>query len=341
MAWYNDAWAYRVAVTVQGTTKVPGNLTDYPMFVDLSNIQTGHGFWGHVKTDGGDIRATLSDGITEVPVEVVSINIGTEVGEVHLKITGTLTGLANTIIYLYYGNALASIPLASSTYGSENVWTDYLGVWHMDDESDSSSSGLDGTLVNSAVMSSSDGQLSGNSLQIAGGTTDSRMTYTEQFLTDYSIAAWIKRGNTGNSHIGVLGDTDYMWWRWVSSTAWRVVFNNSGDKYTPVYFNAVQNQWIHYVFTRSGTTNTVYVDGVQEDATSTNHTAVLGLNSWGSDAHTSINGNFDEGRIAASEFSDDWALTTYNNQSSPSTFYSIGSEEENASLVLNITVASF
>jgi len=327
MAWYDNLWSNRAKITIQGTTKVPGNLTDFTVFIDLSDFSTGHGFWNSVASDGKDIRVTLSDETTEVPVEIVSIDVGAEAGEIHFKVTGTLIGLVDTYFYLYYGNSLTSMPSASSTYGSDNVWTDYSGVWHMDSVNDSTSNSNDGTLVNSASISSSDGVLSGSSLNVAAGTGDSRMTFTEEALTNYSISAWIKRGNTGASHIGVLGDTDYMWWRRMSSTVWRVVFNNSGDKYTPVYFNAVQDQWIHYVFTRSGTTNTVYVDGVQEDSTSTDHTAIFNLTSWGCDTHASINGNFDEGRISTSVFSDDWALTTYNNQSSPSTFYSIGDEE--------------
>lgn len=326
MAWYDNDWSNRFKVTIDNT-KVSADLTDYTVYLELADIGAGHGFWGNVNSDGSDIRITKSDETTEVPREIVNIDTTGKTGEVYFKASGTLSSTADTDFWVYYGNAGASEPAADSTYGSENVWTDYLAVWHLDSVNDSTASGLNGTLTNSATIDTSDRAFgSGDSLNVTAGASDSRMTFTSQNLTDFTIHSWIKRGSTGSSHIGVFGDTDYMWWRYYSSTAWRIVWNNSGDKYSGVYWSAVQGQWINYVWTRSGSTNTMYVDGSQEDSTWSEGSSI-DLSSIGSTAFVSINGNFDEVRIATSSFSSDWVSTNNNNQSDSSNFYTIGAEE--------------
>jgi len=72
MAWYNSSWLYRKKITID-KDKVDANLTDYPVYLDLSTL--GSDFFNNVKSGGGDIRITTSDGTTEVPREVVSVKI--------------------------------------------------------------------------------------------------------------------------------------------------------------------------------------------------------------------------------------------------------------------------
>ncbi|HLN18804.1 MAG TPA: hypothetical protein VK255_01375, partial [Patescibacteria group bacterium] len=76
-AWYNASWGYRVKVTVNAA-QVPSTQTNFPVYVNLANLPAG--FFSHVRSDGGDIRITKSDGTTELPREVVSINVGSTAG---------------------------------------------------------------------------------------------------------------------------------------------------------------------------------------------------------------------------------------------------------------------
>ena len=62
--WYNACWLYRIKLTIQAS-KVDADLTDYPIYVDLSNLPSD--FHNNVKSDGGDIRVTKADGVTELP----------------------------------------------------------------------------------------------------------------------------------------------------------------------------------------------------------------------------------------------------------------------------------
>ena len=130
--WFDAAWSYRQAL-VQDHTKVPNNdQVDFKCYLDLNNMSSG--FFSHVKSDGGDIVVTTSDGTTQVPLEVVYVNTGGSKGEIHFKCT--LSHVSDTTFYVYYGNSGASQPSASSTYGSQNVWNGsitYRGVWHLKD----------------------------------------------------------------------------------------------------------------------------------------------------------------------------------------------------------------
>lgn len=83
-------------------TKVPSDLTDYVVYVNLADlVKAGADIFDLCRSDGGDIRATKSDGTTELAVEVVSINTTTKVGELYIKYTGTLSSTTDTVIRIY------------------------------------------------------------------------------------------------------------------------------------------------------------------------------------------------------------------------------------------------
>jgi hypothetical protein len=88
------------------------------------------------------------------------------------------------------------------------------------------------------------------------------------------------------------------------------------------------------VFDRSGPTNKVYVDGsLQTLTTGTRSASGLGNFSnsslyFMSRAASSLNaaGTLDEVRLSTIERSASWTATEYNNQNSPGTFITMGSE---------------
>ncbi|GEM_PF-2662845 len=321
--WFDSDWPFRVDINIQAA-EVDETVTNFPVYVNLASLPTD--FWDRIQSSG-EIRVTASDGTTEMPREIVSFtdNGSSGSGEMYFK-ANSISSSSNTTFYVYYGNGTASgVEPTTGTdgYDEDDTWDSaFNGVWHFEDTTDSTSNGLDGTHTTGSAIASS-GQY-GNQLSLTG--TNSRMSFTEQDLTDYTISAWIKRGDTGNSHLGVMGETDYMWWRYQSPTSRRVVFNNVSDKYTSTYWNPVQDEWIHYTFTRSGTTNKVYVNGIQKDEDTTAHTDTFSVGSWGSD-WSGIKGDFDEGRIQDTARSADWVSTEYNNLNAPASFYLVGSHE--------------
>ena len=214
--WFDPAWTYRKKITIDNT-KVDADQTDFPVYVDLADL--GADFFANVESsggdDGGDIRVTNSDGTTELPREIVAINVGTQTGELHFE-ADFLSSTVNTDFYIYYGNAAASEPLASSTYGSEEVWANgYVGVWHLDESptnggthSDSTSNGHSGTWndVDGFGNSNATGQLDG--ADDFDGSDDYIQTTSNELQTvnNLTLSAWFKADSTAQSHILWQGD---------------------------------------------------------------------------------------------------------------------------------------
>jgi len=88
-SWYNSSWLRRVKVTILAS-KVDGDLTDYPVYVDLSKLPSDFHTYCN-QTDARDIRVTKQDGVTELPREVVFYDSATDTGELHFKYTGVLS----------------------------------------------------------------------------------------------------------------------------------------------------------------------------------------------------------------------------------------------------------
>ena len=125
--WYNENWNYRKKITIN-YTKVEETLTNFPVYVDLSLL--GNDFFSNVRADGGDIRITKGDGVTELAREIVEINTTAKIGELHF-IADEISDEQNTEFYIYYGNSEAEDYEPDDDYGSQNVWdSDYIGVWH-------------------------------------------------------------------------------------------------------------------------------------------------------------------------------------------------------------------
>ena len=350
VGWYDNAWSNRLKITVDNT-KVSADLTDFPVYINLDDIGTGHGFWTNVQADGDDIRITKSNGTTQVPVEIVNIDTSGKTGEVHFKADGTLSGSSDTSFYLYYGNASATRPAATATYGSENVWTNsYLRVYHMNEDPsgsapqmiDSTSNGDDATSEGS--MTSGDlisGQID-NSIDFDGSNDRIRgsTNTTIQGANGRTLSCWVRNDatnsdadtvvyigtDTGAGHgyglaVGVGGS--FNWSVWTHSSFYDVAGTQSST--------ADIGTWVKLDATYDGTTNRLYYNGSQDATTSTTaintQNSVIAMGDNNAD-NRDTDCALDEVRLSSVARSANWLSTEYNNQNTSSTFYTIGSEEE-------------
>jgi hypothetical protein len=127
--WHNKKWNYRVPITIPAN-KIPGEITDCPLYFDLSLIDSSH-FWENVQEGGADIRIVEENGVDWIPCEIVSCDKVSQTGEIYF-LASSLTTNANATWYLYYGNAQATMPLPEdSLCGSMAVWKDYWCVIHL------------------------------------------------------------------------------------------------------------------------------------------------------------------------------------------------------------------
>ena len=90
-------WPYRSSVTV--TNSVAAGLTDYQVQITLNN---GNFDFAMAKTDGSDIRITMSDGTSIIPFWIENWTQGTT-ASIWVKVP-IIPASGTATLYLYYGN---------------------------------------------------------------------------------------------------------------------------------------------------------------------------------------------------------------------------------------------
>jgi len=340
--WYDTNWEYRRKITIDHTKveDVADPSTTYANFPVLV-YATG---LSNIKADGADIRFTSSDGTTELPREIESYSGGTLYAWVKVTLTKDAGDADDDVIYMYYGNAAATEPAPGSAYGSQNVWdSNYKGVWHLSEDpsgpapqvEDSTSNDNDGTSQGSMttgdqVTGQIDGSLDFDGVNDFVGLPEPPASSTN--INTGSVFAWIKTSSAGTSWRGIvvkqwaygmyLYDNTFVIFDWTT-------FSNRSTG-----VNLADGSWHFVGFTfQSGTSDgtKLYIDGTEQlTATFTvanqNEGMVIGA---GDNPGTwqFFSGIIDEARISNLVRSPDWIKTEYNNQSSPSTFCSVGGEE--------------
>lgn len=340
-AWYNESWSYRKSITIDAD-QVSSTLTNFPVFVDLSDLTDLANF----KSDGSDIRITKSDGTTEVPFELVSFNQAGDTGELHFK-ADSISSSTDTTFYIYYGNSGASAYAADATYGSENVWTNsQAGVWHSaDDFTDSSGNVAEGSLVGDAAYTT--GKI-GQAMTF-DGTGDYATAGTFAAVgTDnaaYTISTWVNV-NTGEDdgniiHIsnGANGEGWCIPMIHADAGKFRLVSWIGGFPSTVAATGTYTKEtWYHVVhrWDSSGGLR-LYINGALDnsaaqasfDASGDGVAYIHPARSPGTCAENQgeFAGEVDEFRVYSRAISDAEIAAEYSNQNTPTTFYTIGSEE--------------
>jgi len=342
MAWFDSNWTYRLKLTVDNT-KVPGDLTDFPIAFNLDDIGTGHGFWSNVKSDGGDIRVTKSDGTTRVACEMYTIDTTAKTGEIYFTTDGTLSSSSNTDFYIYYGNGSGTKPSDSDTYGTYNVWdSNFVGVYHLGDSTAESVVSSTSQQVNEGTASSSATSTTG----VLGdgfdfnGSTDNIIfdTDVDTYLcptSALSFEVWFNADTKGQDVLlycrGDSTSKGYGLWFWNSYLRPSIGINgNPWTNLTYAMSNINTGTWYHAAATWDGSNAKLYVDGDEKDTYAiTGSISYFGTQmSFGTrNSGDDFDGTLDEIRISNAARSANWLLTTYNNISSSSTFYTIGTEE--------------
>ena len=197
-AWYPDSnWQYRKQITIQGSEVTGGPHASFPVLIQLA---TDADLAADAQDDGDDILFTSADETTKIPHEIESFNgsTGALVAWVKVDLNANPT---NTVIYMYYGYSSAS-----NQQNAGNVWSDYKGVWHLNeavsDEStagthyDSTSNNNDGTQHNNndATGKIARGQdFDGDNDYISVPSNSSL-----QPTTVVTLSGWIKLGSFGS-----------------------------------------------------------------------------------------------------------------------------------------------
>jgi hypothetical protein len=333
--WSLSNWPKRVKVTVN-KSQVNGSVTDFPVYVDLNGMPNS--FYTDIRSDGGDIRVTASDGITPLAREVVFVNPAQTTGELWFKAL-SLSSTSNADFYIYYGNPSGFEPPGASLLGKNSVWSNgFVAVYHMNTLVNGNASVLDSTVY--ANHGTPYGGMSAGSDLVAGktgtaidfdGSNDmiDMNNDAELQLSTGTVSSWIKTPDAGSSYRGIaikqaayghfLDSNTYIAYDWNAGA------NRSSGQ------NLADNNWHHTAFSfQSGVASgtRIYSDAVLR---ATSQITVLNQNvrfaiAAGTQAPTGLQlftGNIDEVRVANKIRNRNWITTEYNNQNNFSSFATI------------------
>ena len=340
--WYNTAWARRKLITVK-PGQVTGTQLNFPMLVsltsdgDLMASATATG-----QTSGNDILFTDSTGLALLPFEIESYSNGTLVAWV--KVPSLADG---SQVFLYYGNATAT-----TLQNKTGVWDiNHSLVMHYASSpalgSDSTIKGNNGTLSSNAPTATA-GKIGAavNFNNTAGAYCQVGSTVC-QSIRNTTPQSWPTQGGPLTMEFWINNAIPASNWQFVFEAidagatyalnfqyADYMIWSREGglqQAYTPAPTGV--GSWHHVVYTTTNTGPTgrvFYVDGVAVGYITGNADAsaavasynIGGLPNW---YHPFV-GSLDEFRVSTMARSAGWISTEYKNQSSPTTFYDVGSD---------------
>lgn len=335
-------------VTIDAT-KVSADLTDYVIYVDLAELlKAGADVFDSCRTDGGDIRVTKTDGTTELAREIVNIDTTGKTGELHVKFTGTLSSSTDTVIRVWY-NGTDTEPAVTATYGRNNVWTDYFGVYHLGEDPSGTAPQMTDSTGN-AHGTSAGSMTSGDSvaMQIENGLDFDGINdvvsvgdnWDEVATGASTVQFWasfpeinerlLTKGNSGgNGGWNILSRGDSFIWVEYRNSADSAQFVN--EHTTATWVDSTVRSW---AFAFDGTLNglSMYQNG--SSLASTTSGTQSGTIGTGNTSTATISespgatfvGKVDELRFRSTNLSSSHIATDYNNQNAPSTFISAGAE---------------
>lgn len=211
---FTDWWDYRYSERIQinvPASEIPVDLTGFPLYIDLSKVNSLSGFWRRADANGRDLITTNNIRL-RVPQELVFVDTLTKDGEIWAKVD--LSSTSDSVFYVYYNfNPLDEEPddidVADNNniHGQFQVWTDYVAVWHLQDLSieDSTGNGYDGT-VRGTPSVVADGRF-GYSIEwnengsFEQQSADVGNIQTDATWTGITIESWFRKDTTGDERM--------------------------------------------------------------------------------------------------------------------------------------------
>jgi hypothetical protein len=345
----NTDWENRMEIVIDNT-KVSGSddLTNFPILVHISGTDFTDNL-DDADDSINDIRFTSAAGVL-LDYEIEKYDKVTD-NELVAWVEATLDYNDDTTIYMYYDNA------ETSGYGDEQdavgTWDDnYVMVHHMNEANsniiDSTSNDNDSDAVDGSPTYGATGKV-GDAIDFDGASGFEVPDDNSLDLTSaVTIQMWVKNteDSAGTGDYPVIlnkgGTESYLMFIWSGANPnncpgdvqWGMTMRVSTpekDECTSGT-DVTDNAW-HMVTGRyDGTNNQIWVDGVQdgtesESGSMTTNTAKVTIGMFNTATALPYEGLIDAIQVSNIARSDGWIATTYNNQNSPSTFYSLAVEE--------------
>ena len=318
-------------------------LKHFPLLVRLAP-DTPAGFaYGNTGVNGCDLRFTDAEGHV-IPHEIDTWNPS---GESTVWVRVPSVSGQNTKIRLYYGVEDADLASLPENVPSD-VWSDHLGVWHMNidptDKStrDSTVGGMHGTMTNGQDCDPASQGM------IGGAFTNSSSAYLTEDMSaplkrsggPYVFSAWTYNYNGANFAA--------IWSAKASYSLFEIIFEGSpttlttrpsGVAHTVPTFSKT---WRHLQVVYKDNQALVYMDG-ELVSTHDNSAApdFFSISGWyvgqrAGSANCAWKGSLDELRVREDNFSSDWIKAEYESQKSGATFVAYGEVQKTKVAALTI-----
>jgi Concanavalin A-like lectin/glucanases superfamily/Domain of unknown function (DUF2341) len=356
------AYGYYRAITIDHTKCGSSDSSSFPVLVagTYSWLATvAHS--GKVQSASGYDIAFFSDSALTTPLKFERESWEGVGGACAFWVkVPTLSHSADTVIYIAYGDATISTDQSDKT----NVWdANFKGVYHLGITS-TNGAAADSTSANKSMTANLTGAAPvagqvGGATDVSAGTAGYTTATTEPNLTPgpLTYSCWIYVVTT-NSGGGVMANTPGAF----GNSGTRLAIDASGaDNFIGYVLGGVvgydftasaamkfqTGAWVFIAITVSsaGTTAIAYVG---KAGTLTSQSQTISASVSGTPTcfcAFEMNGVHFKGYVDEMKFSSidrpaDWLTAEYNNQYSPSTFYSVGSEQASAGPAQTITLTA-
>jgi hypothetical protein len=322
-------------------TKVSGPQTDFVAWIDLNDAELA----ARAQPDGRDIYFTAADGTTRLDHAIQIADPGTHhfAAWVRIPLLSATTAIS---IYVCYGDpGAAPAPNPAGVFKAS-----FAAVWHLDDVLPATTivdaTGTHaGTPTLTAATTSAAGKL-GKGFAFTGSNDQIAFANPLSGKTPHTISVWVnQRPNVSHTAaIVVVGTAAGGQARWLhghytnNSLAvgfyaqdWdpnpAQVIDDAGWTYLTWVFEGANNRSRLY---RNGAeiSGSPFTPGSSPQINTTGTTGLIGFApepAYG--ANNGYEGTIDELRIATVARTSGWIAAEYANQSSPSTFYTLGTEQ--------------
>lgn len=203
--------------------KVSSNLTGVPVRVLLADMPSG--FWSAVASDGGDIR--VKQGGTDLPVDIVYIDTGTEIGEIFF-LADLLTGSDN--VFILYAGSGAAEPAASDPTGRYAVWAGYERILRLSGPdtlgggvADVTACAFDRATGTAGTNNGLSNGISADRDFVSGGSGAGHVYISASHLSDWTIAAVVRSDGAGS------GGQDFSYFGSADGNDFAIVMGNNAS----------------------------------------------------------------------------------------------------------------
>ena len=150
-----------------------------------------------------------------------------------------------------------------------------------------------------------------------------------------TASVWVNSSNYIQTSGLITKNLNADWQLWLDSSggcgvAPCIAFTGADGNHPNIQVTMASNTWYLITGTINGTTANVYLNGALKGTYSTtaisNSANPITLGAYLSENFLAFTGSLDEAEVSSIALSPSWILTEYNNQYSPSTFYTVGNQ---------------